>query len=352
MLSKLFLTSNKQTIFRHLAAWLSIVIYYILFSTIQGSSFVKFIWIFLLIINYSSTYYTLVLFIWPKIISEKKFLYSVLIIFIIVFFCSFFYFQLTVITPWIGGIHPMIDWPFNEFINNALKLFSYILFTSLGTYYNWQGIKKIEEDIKVERGIIEMEVHFLKNQFHSHLTFNFLNFCYNKIRGVSLFTANSIEGFAEMLRYSLITPSEATVLLEKEIEYIENYISFQKFLIPNLNVQFSYKHDLADIYILPKIFGGLVEYFFKNSSFYNTLEPAIISIESTQNEITLTIKNKKKDQNIFMRSEELQNTEQILQSFYSNKYFLQILDNDNLFSCELKLEIYKSNNFILDSMEF
>jgi sensor histidine kinase YesM len=338
MPNKSFSNFSKQTLFRHLAVWLSIVIYYILYSTIEGSILVKTVWIFLLIVNYSFAYYALVLFIWPKILSEKKLIYSILIFFCITVFCSFFYFQLTVITPWLDGMHPMIYWPFNEFINNALKLFSYVLFASIGTYYNWIGIKKIEEDIKVDKDIIEMEFLFLKNQFHSHLTFNFLNFCYNKIRRLSPLTANSVEGFSDILRYSLITSSDGPVPLEKEIEYIENYISFQKFLTQNLNIQVNYKGDLINTYILPKALGSAVEYFFKNK-FFHTTKPIIIFIESVQDEIVFKIKIR---QNIFMKNKEIQNVEQLLHPFYRNKYSFQIFDSDNLFSFELKLENYKT----------
>jgi hypothetical protein len=340
MLNKSFPIRSRQTLFRHIAAWISIIFYYTLYSTIEGSIVVKTVWIFLLIVNYSFAYYTLVFFILPKIITEKKYSYITLVIFSVIFFYLFFYFQLTVITPWLGGVHPMIYWPFNKFINNTLKLFLYILCTSIGTYYNWIGIKKAKEGIKVDRDIIEMEFLFLKNQFHSHLTFNFLNFCYNKIRGLSLLTANSIEEFSDMLRYSLIT-SEGLVLLEKEIEYIENYISFQKFLTPSINVQINYAGDLAKIYILPKTFGAFVEHFFKNSSFNNPQKPIMISIESVQDEIILKIKNMKSGQNIFMNNVELQNVEQILKSFYGNKYEVLIQDNENLFSCELKIQNHK-----------
>jgi sensor histidine kinase YesM len=331
-------SNKKQTLFRHLAAWLAIAIYYTLYSTIEGSILVKTVWIFLLLVNYSFAYYTLVLFIWPKILSEKKLLYSILVFFSVTFFCSFFYFQLTVITPGLGGMHPMIYWPFNEFINNALKLFLYVFLSSIGTYYNWVGIKKIEEDLKVDKNIIEMEFLFLKNQFHSHLTFNFLNFCYNKIREFSPLTSNSVEEFADMLRYSLISSLDRPVPLEREVEYIENYISFQKFINPNLNAQVNCKGDLANINILPKALGAFVECFLKNWSFCSTKKPIIMTIECVQNEIIFKMRSLEDKQNIFITNQELQNTKQILQSFYGNRYSLQILNNNNLFSCELKLE--------------
>jgi two-component system LytT family sensor kinase len=342
MPNRLFSIFSKQILYRHLIAWLSIVIYYTLYSTIEGSVLVKTVWIFLLIVNYSFAYYTLVLFVWPKILTEKKLLYSILILLSIAFFCTFFYFQLTVITPWLGGMHPMIYWSLNEFINNTLKLFSYVLFTSIGTYYNWVGVKKIEADLQIDRGLIDMEFLFLKNQFHSHLTFNFLNFCYNKIRGVSSLTSDSVEEFSDILRYSLSTSADGPVLLEKEIEYIKNYISFQKFLSPNLEVQVNYKGDLINTHILPKSLGSVVEYFFKDKAFNNIQKPIIIFIESVQNEIIFKIKIVNTQQNILIENKELQYIEQLLQPFYNNKYSIQILDNDNLFSCELKLENYKT----------
>jgi hypothetical protein len=329
---------TRQTLIRHLAAWLSIVIYYIIYSTVEGSALVKTVWIFLLIVNYSFTYYAFVLFIWPKILSEKKSIFSILIIVSFIFFCLFFYFQFAVITPALGGTHPLINLPFNQFINNSIKLFTYIIFTSIGTYYNWIELKKTEEDLKVDHNIIEMELLFLKNQFHSHLTFNFLNFCYNKINTFSSCTANSVEEFSDILRYSLNTSQNAPVLLEEEIIYIENYVSFRKFLIPSLNVQIIYKGNLRNTYIFPKVLGAPVEFFLKNKPFTTIQKPCIIFIGSTENEIILKIENIKCEQMISMKKAELLSIEQILQSFYKNEYSQEILVCDDSFSYELKFE--------------
>src|SRR3954466_1567993 len=219
---------SKQTRNRHLIAWSLIIIYYMIYTAVVGSLLVKSVWIILLLINYTFSYYTLIFFIWPKILGEKKISFLILLIALIVFFCFFFNVQIYVITPWLGGFHSLQEMSLVDSTKNSLRIFLYIFFTSIGTYNNWAGIVKIQEDIEIDKKIINTEFLFLKNQFHSHFTFNFLNFCYNKIHGISLVAAESVEEFANMLRYSLKNNSDGPVLLEEEIDYLNNYISFKK----------------------------------------------------------------------------------------------------------------------------
>lgn len=244
---------KRQTLLRHLIAWLLILVYYIFYSSIRGPFIAKFAWIALLLVNYISSFYILVIFIWPKVLVQKSILFLGLLIVLVVFFCTFFYFQVNIVTPWLGGDHPISRMNIYESTNNSLRIFLYIFFTSIGTYNNWAGIAKVKDDIEIEKKIINTEFLFLKNQFHSHLTFNFLNFCYYKIQGISSVTADSVEDFANMLRYSLKSKSDHLVLLDEEINYVKNYILFKK-RIEGLKIQFIYENHQSSSLIHPKSF--------------------------------------------------------------------------------------------------
>lgn len=342
---KQFYNIKKQVLLRHLIAWLLIIIYYIIYTSVVGPFIVKSVWITLLLINYTFSYYALVLFIWPNILGKNKILFLILLIALIIFFCSFFYVQVHIITPWLGGFHPLKEMNLFDSTRNSLKIFCYIFFTSIGTYNNWASIDKVQEDIEIDKKIISTEFLFLKNQFHSHLTFNFLNFCYSRIYNVSSVTADSMEEFANMLRYSLKNNSDDPVSLEEEISYIENYISFKKKTDKNLKISFEYKKDLTDVFILPKSVATFIEFWF-NSIFPNNSEDgAKIIIESKKNEVILTIDLNKSINTNSSYEIELEKFNQIFSSFYDDQYLLQTIDSDTsiLFQLFLKKQDIKLN---------
>jgi two-component system LytT family sensor kinase len=244
--------------------------------------------------------------------------------------------------PLIGGKHPLEFTPLSTIIQNNVLLFSYVIFASLGSYFNWINIKRIEDDIKMDKEIIEIEYLFLKNQFYSHLTFNFLNFCYQKIKNISPKAATSVEEFSDILRYSLKATAGLPVLLEKEIEYIENCISFHKSLTTDLNIAFSYEGDLKNIYVFPRILIVFIENSLKHGVCHDPHNPILVSIQSFQNKILFNIENKKSYQ---IKADEsgigIKNIEQVLHFFYPNTHKLTIISNSDLFSCELQLENIK-----------
>jgi LytS/YehU family sensor histidine kinase len=196
-------------------------------------------------------------------------------------------------------------------------------------------IKKI---LDKEQNIMERELSFLKNQFHSHLTFNFLSFCYNKVRVFSTDAAASIEEFSDLLRYSLKYKAEELVPLAKEIEYVKNYISFQKYITSKVYVNFHYQADINEIFIVPRVLIVFVENIIKNSIIDDKNNPVYIYIDVLDNKIKFNIKSKKNNTKpIAELKTELRGLTQILNVFYLNDYQLNISDMDGVFNCELKL---------------
>jgi two-component system LytT family sensor kinase len=335
---------NQRNLFKptknwHLLIWLFIVLYYVIFYPIPGSILAKAAWVFLVVLNFSFSYYILLLYIWPKILNEKKIKHLFSIVVVGIFFSSFYYFQLKEVIPWLGGMYPLGNKPNNIIITKGLVYFTHIFFISLGTYFNWIGVKKIEDEIKMNKEIIEKELLFLKSQFHSHLTFNFLNFCYNKIRHISAPTAVFVEEFSDMLRYSLKGSADELVPLEEEIQYIENSISFQQCLTNDLNIKFSYEGDIKNSYILPRILVVFIENSLKHGVLHDPQNPIEISIKSFQNEIFFNIKNRKNNQGVLPESGiGIQNIKHILNFFYKDRYLLSIENNNIYFTANLQLK--------------
>lgn len=284
---------SKQTINRHIIVWCCVLVNFIFFTSITGNIISKIIWVLTLMLNYAFSYYVLLLVIWPNIFDKKKISFIFLLLILPVFFILIYYIQVVILIPSLGGKLAVAGLPLNLLIKKFLINFSYVFFSSLGSYYNWRGVKQIEDAAKMDKNILERELIFLKNQFHSHLTFNFLNFCYNKIRHFSPETSVTVGEFSDMLRYSLKGKADELVSLEKEINYIKNFISFQKCLTSELYVTFKYEGDISNVYILPRILVVFIENSLKHGVLYDPKNPVIIFISSIQNKIHFNIQNKK-----------------------------------------------------------
>jgi two-component system LytT family sensor kinase len=327
---------SKQIIIRHAAIWICIMFNFIFLTSISGSLVSSVVWVLMLLFNFSFSYYALLLYIWPNYFENGKFQSLFLFLLLILFFNVVYITLIEIIVPYFGGKTFLQGKPLDVMIPKFLVNFSYITFASLGSYFNWLGIKKAEEAEKIDQNAIELELMILKNQFHSHLTFNFLNFCYNKIRRLSAEAANSIEEFSFMLRYSLKGGAEELICLREEVEYIENYISFQKCLTNDLHVEFIYEGELSNTYILPRIFSIFIENSFKHGILHDFQNPVIIHIKSFQGEVYFNIKNQKSNSKGFIESGiGLKNVKQILQLFYPCNHLLKITDMGNIFTCNL-----------------
>jgi len=196
------------------------------------------------------------------------------------------------------------------------------------------------EFLKRDKAILEKELDFLKNQFNAHITFNFLNFCYEKVHKTSEEAALAIEKFADMLRYALHVKPDETVSLKKEIEYLENFITIQRCLTNKVYANFEYEGCVDSKLILPRILITFVENAFKHGQFSNEFSPIEIHLQANPHNIVFKIRNKKNKNKLSINSEiGRQNIRQMLDAFYREKYQLEIEDQESDYFSELTLSV-------------
>jgi two-component system LytT family sensor kinase len=116
--------------------------------------------------------------------------------------------------------------------------------------YNQQQLALLEK----ER--VKHELDFLKAQINPHALFNSLNSIYGHIDKSNQTARNILLKFSGLLRYQLYDCSEDKIKLEKEIEYIRNYISFQQIrkeenLIVDTEIEIDqYNHTIAPLLLV------------------------------------------------------------------------------------------------------
>jgi len=162
------------------------------------------------------------------------------------------------------------------YLNSAVNISLWVLLVTL--------IKMLLDRIKsqqqlefLEKEKTKNELDFLKAQINPHALFNSLNTIYGHIDKSNQVARNILLQFSELLRYQLYDCSAEKVSLEKEYDYIKNYVAFQQLrknetLIVGLEIEIN-KNNLK---IAPLLLVVLIENAFKFVSASSEKENKII----------------------------------------------------------------------------
>ena len=134
-----------------------------------------------------------------------------------------------------------------------------------------------ERLVQAEREKTEAELKNLKNQLNPHFLLNTLNNIYALIAFDGARAQEAVRELGKMLRYVLYENQSAKVLLEKELDFIENYISLMRIRLSK-SVEVNVRLDAGErpIEISPLIFISLIENAFKHG--VSPTEASFISI--------------------------------------------------------------------------
>lgn len=115
--------------------------------------------------------------------------------------------------------------------------------------------------------LMESELKLLKMQINPHFLFNALNNIYSLSVTNSEKTQESIKTLSEMLRYVIYDCEQAEVPLNKELDYIRNYISLFN-LKSSREFEITFHQDIANnnTTVAPMLFIPFVENALKHSS--------------------------------------------------------------------------------------
>lgn len=333
-----FFYAYKSIIVRHFIVWSIITGVIITIDPPSGILSRKIIVTFLLMSNYMIAYYSESILIFPRYIGKNvtKLVLGVLgalMVYQLIQHIVFFF-----VSPMFGGKNHFDSTPPYTLLLNSCFLFFCVSIVAFGSYQNKMSKLNIKEQNEREKVMLVKELGFFKNQFNSHIVFNFLNFCYSHVHKESKDGARAIERFSEMLRYTLDNNPEKSVSLTKEIEQINNFISLQKQLTKSVNVDFHIYGRIKGFYIYPRVLINFIENAFKHGEIASKEIPIIIRLETNNNQIRLFVKNKKKTKKS-ISSTGIGNLTVIqqLELLYKDKYQYRIEDGLETYSIELFL---------------
>src|SRR3954467_744252 len=232
----IFLKLFSRSFLNHLTFWiiLSFAIYIIDRSPVPLK--IQISLVLLAVTNYSFLYYSNLYFTFPKFYKNIFFLILACIISYFIF-CAFGFFIFDVFLFYYSGEKAFSEMDTTILLIHQLFLFAFILVPAYGAYQSKLGIEKLKLKNSKERDLKLKEIAFLRNQFNTNITFDFLNHCHDMIQEESADTSNGINTFSKMLLYSLNNKINEKTLLKNEVLYIENFIEIYRLLHDNTQVQ-------------------------------------------------------------------------------------------------------------------
>ena len=331
---------NKKQIQKHLLIWAFIFAYSNLTDPLPGPWAAQYISSAIIHLNYMFVFYSMGLLVFPILWEGKRILLFAGIILVFLLDCCNSYFNFMKIIPALGGNTYIQTQSLSYFLHETLYYFVMTGLAGIASFFIRYGLYKLKLQAEREKALIVKELTFLKDQFNSHLTFNFLNHCYGNIYPHFPETAESISCFADMLRYTLQTGAAENVTLNKEIIYIENFIDLQRLLSSKVYANFDYIGKIENKHILPRILVTFVENAFKHGRYNDPQQPIQINLKVEDHKLTFTVNNKvnhsKRAENT---NKGIENVTQILDLYYTDNYELKKTEENESFCVELMMRL-------------
>jgi two-component system, LytTR family, sensor kinase len=292
----------------------------------------------------------------PNMLLQKKHFeyFAVLIVLIVVFMVI----RTQFLMPEFKEMaHPkMFDANGKEFIGN--KMFDkkrpfffqimpasfYILIIAISTiirilseYFNNQQHKMFVESQRTTAELI-----YLRKQTNPHFLFNTLNSIYSLAHKKSDLVPEAIVTLSELMRYMLYETDNKTVLLEKEINYIQNYIELQKLRLNNIeNIFVNIHGETKNKFIEPLLLISFIENAFKYGTDYKGNTRVKIKIQIEENNLDFWVENRV-EKNVPDPENSgigMSNIKNRLKLLYPDSHTLTIEEKDQIYSVHLNLKL-------------
>lgn len=175
--------------------------------------------------------------------------------------------------------------------------YNLLVFVTVGIFVNlcFCGLRFFEENLKMQKGILESQLHSLQKQITPHFMFNVLNHINILMQSDVDLASSLLIKYSDILRYQLYSGKREYILLEQEIEFLKNFIDVEKIRWEDkLLVSCSWKIENDKKEIPPLLFITFIENAFKHVSRTASENGYVkIDFEQSGNIIQSEVKNSK-----------------------------------------------------------
>lgn len=197
------------------------------------------------------------------------------------------------------------------------------------------------EKIELIESKRETEINFLKSQINPHFIFNTLNNIYYLVFEKSEKSLKAIEQLSSLMRYMTYESQNNTIAIQREIDYIENFIALESMRISGAtNILFHTEIQNPEYRIPPLLLIPFIENGFKHGVVNNPEQPFEIKLIQTESHLELQttnlINDYKKDSQSGVG---IENVKKRLQLYYPNKHILEITVYQPVYKTLLRIDL-------------
>jgi sensor histidine kinase YesM len=190
------------------------------------------------------------------------------------------------------------------------------------------------------------KLRYLRAQLNPHFLFNTLNSIYSLSLQKSEKTPDVVVRLADIMRYLIYECNEEKIPLNKEIDFIRNYIEIEKIRY-SANIRFTVEGETNDILIEPFLFISFIENGFKHAMDNSFSDPFIyILIKVSPDRIVLNVINNSnadlEQQAKRINGKGISSSKSLLELLYPDLYDLDIIQTEKEESRQNSLRIHNA----------
>jgi sensor histidine kinase YesM len=187
------------------------------------------------------------------------------------------------------------------------------------------------------------KIRYFRTQLNPHFLFNTLNSIYSLSLNKTEKTPEVVIRLADIMRFLIYECNEDKIPLEKEIEFIRNYIEIERIRY-DADIQFTVEGDTEGIMIEPFLFIAFIENGFKHAIDNSFAKPFIyIKLKVSPEQIAINVINNTsfelENQAKRMQGKGLVNSKSVLELLYQDAYELDIIQTEKSDRAESKARL-------------
>ncbi|WP_336913867.1 histidine kinase [Runella sp.] len=229
----------------------------------------------------------------------------------------------------------------NTFYNVSIAIFYAVFRMAIWLSREWFYQRELVQKIKNEQLVTELQ--YLKSQINPHIVFNTLNLIYGSIHKTNPEARQLVVQFSDLLRYQLYECNVEKVPIEKELDYLSNYVNLQRLRKnDNLTVNVEVSENSKGFTVAPLLFSPFVENAFKYVSNHETKHNGItVRLSLEKDTLMFSCFNTKNGKVVKTADGSggigIANVKRRLELLYPQRHELKIAENTDMFEVELKL---------------
>lgn len=236
-------------------------------------------------------------------------------------------------------INGSVAYKIGYYIGDNLYFASPVIVVSAAIWATRVAFQRERENQQLRTEKRAAEAAFLKTQINPHFLYNTLNMLFSMAYPVAKPVANAILKLSELMRYMLHDTPDGQVDLEKEIEYLHNYLDLYRLRFPNsFHVDFTVTGNPASHRVAPLVLIPFVENAIKHGVLDDPEMPVHIRLNIEGGELQFEVKNQRSDANKDTATGiGLPNLRRRLELLYPERHTLQVGERGKQFSTLLRL---------------